>query len=134
MKMMTEALEAEANLKLKVKMTCTPYHARFMLERGVSGGRGCMAGAGYVFVSHVGDVQGCGFLPTPAGNIREKTLKEIYLSSKLFRRLRDRDRLGGACGACEFRWVCGGCRARAYSASGDPTAEDPVCPWKKKAS
>lgn len=91
--------------------------------------RGITDGRGIAFVSHTGDVYPSGFLPLVAGNVRQQTLAEIYRGSALFRLLRDSDRLGGTCGACEFRHLCGGSRARAYAASGDPMAEDPCCAY-----
>ncbi len=89
--------------------------------------RGCMAGDGFCFVSHLGDVYPCGYFPVQAGSIREEHFRSIYQESDLFRELRDLDNLKGRCGRCEFRKVCGGCRARAYSTSGDYLAEEPFC-------
>ena len=89
--------------------------------------RGCLAGDGYCFISHRGDVTPCGYFPVVAGNIREKTFRQIYTESTLFRSLRDLEGYGGKCGACEFLRVCGGCRARAYSLTADYLAEEPYC-------
>ena len=89
-----------------------------------------MAGNGFVFVSHVGDVCGCGFLPLSVGNVRDRSFADLYHESPLFQAFRDPARLGGDCGACEFRAVCGGCRARAYAATGDPLAEEPDCAYE----
>lgn len=86
-------------------------------------------GRGVVFVSHVGDVSPSGFLPLVAGNVRQLPLTEIYRTAPLLRALRDRDSLEGRCGRCEFREVCGGSRAQAYAATGNPLAEDPTCPY-----
>lgn len=90
-------------------------------------------GRGVVFISSRGDVQPSGFLPLAAGNVRQRPLPEIYSDSELFRALRDPDRLGGRCGRCEYREPCGGSRARAYAAGGDPLAEDPGCPYEPAA-
>jgi radical SAM protein len=87
-------------------------------------------GRGVVFVSSRGDVQPSGFLPLVAGNVRERPLADIYSDSELFQSLRDPDQLRGRCGRCEYRVVCGGSRARAFAASGDPLAEDPGCPYQ----
>jgi radical SAM protein with 4Fe4S-binding SPASM domain len=92
--------------------------------------RGCLAGNGFAFVSHVGDVCGCGFLPLSVGNVRDRAFSELYTDAPLFQAFRDPSRLGGDCGACEYRAVCGGCRARAYAATGDPLAEEPDCAYE----
>lgn len=88
------------------------------------------AGRGFVFISHTGTVHPSGFLSLGAGSVRETPLTEIYRTSELFTGLRDADRLGGRCGACEFRRVCGGSRSRAYSVTGDPYAEEPWCDYQ----
>ena len=88
------------------------------------------AGRGFVFVSHLGTVHPSGFLPLDAGNVRKAPLTKIYRDSELFRGLRDPDRLGGRCGACEFRTVCGGTRSRAHALTGDPYAEEPWCGYQ----
>ncbi|GIH73177.1 TIGR04053 family radical SAM/SPASM domain-containing protein [Sphaerimonospora thailandensis] len=87
------------------------------------------AARGFVFVSHTGDVYPSGFLPLLAGNVRDHPLTDIYRTSSVFNWLRDPDRLGGRCGACEFRTVCGGSRSRAYALTGDPMASDPWCAY-----
>lgn len=87
-------------------------------------------GRGFVFVSHTGAVQPSGFLPISAGEVRRRSLVEIYRRSPLFEALRDRDRLSGRCGRCEYRRVCGGSRSRAYGATGDPLASEPWCSYE----
>lgn len=91
------------------------------------------AGYGFVFVSHVGTVHPSGFLPVPAGDVREQPLPDIYRTSPLFRGLRDSSHLRGRCGECEFGRVCGGSRSRAYATSGDPYAEDPLCAYTPRS-
>ena len=88
------------------------------------------AGRGFVFISHVGTVHPSGFLPLAAGNVRRRSLQDIYRHSPLFVALRAADRLGGRCGRCEFRFVCGGSRSRAFATLGDPLAEEPLCPYE----
>lgn len=92
------------------------------------------AGRGFVFVSHVGEVQPSGFLPLSAGSVRERTLPELYQASPLFRSLRDPDVLAGRCGRCEFRSICGGSRSRAYATAGDALGEDPTCAYEPAAA
>jgi radical SAM protein len=87
-------------------------------------------GNGFLFVDHVGNICPSGFLPLPAGNVRTADLVDVYRNDPLFRALRDPDLLTGRCGVCEYRDRCGGSRARAYAASGDPLGEDPGCAWR----
>ena len=90
---------------------------------------GIRAGDGFAFVDHLGKVYPSGFLPKPAGSVREESIVDIYRDSELFRRLRDTDALEGKCGACEFRNVCGGSRSRAFAYTGDPLESDPLCAY-----
>jgi AdoMet-dependent heme synthase len=86
-------------------------------------------GKGFVFVSHTGEVYPSGFLPLSAGNVLWEPLAEIYRNSPLLISLRDSSRLKGKCGGCEFKDLCGGSRARAYSVTGDPLNEEPCCAY-----
>jgi len=89
-------------------------------------------GKGFLFISHVGNVYPSGFLPIHAGNIRETPLAEIYRNAPIFKALRDSSRLEGKCGACEYKEICGGSRARAYAVTGDPLAQEPCCIYQPK--
>jgi len=89
--------------------------------------RGCLAGTGFCFISHRGRVQGCGYLDVEAGNIRDKSFGEIWTNSTLFRELRDLSNIKGKCSICEYKVVCGGCRARAYESTGDYLEAEPYC-------
>jgi radical SAM protein len=87
-------------------------------------------GKGFVFVSHIGDIQPSGFLPLTAGNVRQDELLEVYRNSPLFRELRNPSLLKGKCGRCEFNTICGGSRARAYAMTGDYLSEEPLCVYQ----
>jgi len=89
--------------------------------------RGCLAGVSFCFISHRGRVQGCGYLDVEAGDIRKEGFSRVWNDSPLFRELRDLSNLKGKCGFCEYKRVCGGCRARAYEATGDWLAPEPYC-------
>ena len=119
-----------------VTTTEAPHFRRVMLQRHHATARGHGAGIrdgnGIMFISHRGDVQPSGFLPLSAGNVRSGDVVSIYRDSPLFRRLRRPDVFGGRCGRCEFHSYCGGSRARAYAASGDPFAEDPLCAYEPR--
>lgn len=133
-----------------VRTTAAPQYRRYVLQhraatrraglpvRPVAGlnedmpraKRGVTDGYGLCFVSHTGEVYPSGFLPISAGSVREQPLARLYREAPLFKLLRDHDRLGGKCGRCEFRKVCGGSRARAYAATGDFMAEEPCCVYE----
>lgn len=89
--------------------------------------KGCLAGTGVCFISHRGEVFPCGYLPLEAGNIRRQPFRAIWEQAPLFAELRDPDLLGGKCGVCEFKRICGGCRARAYGMTGAYLGEEPFC-------
>jgi radical SAM protein len=131
-----------------VKTTEAPHYRRVALQSGdESGGTsqagggpggppdhigrrgGITAGDGFAFVSHVGEIFPSGFLPDSAGNVREESVVDVYRDTPTFQALRDPDALGGKCGACEFRHVCGGSRSRAFAYTGDPLAADPLCAY-----
>ena len=92
--------------------------------------KGCMGGQSFAFVSHVGKVQICGFLEEEAGDIKKEPFSKIWNESKLFKEMRDLDHYHGKCGICEYRRVCGGCRARAFAISGDYLAAEPFCTYE----
>jgi len=134
--------------ELQLKATCAPHYYRILRQRARAEGtslagpregmsavtRGCLAGTNVCFVSHKGEVFPCGYLPLEAGNVRAQEFDAIWSGSPLFRSLRGEDSLGGKCGACEYRAVCSGCRARAYYATGDYLAEEPYCTYQPIAS
>ncbi|HTW79277.1 MAG TPA: TIGR04053 family radical SAM/SPASM domain-containing protein [Terracidiphilus sp.] len=94
--------------------------------------RGLNDGKGFGFISHVGEVFPSGFLPASAGNIRNQPLAGIYRESGLFQALRNPAMLEGKCGACEFKQICGGSRARSYALTGNPFGEEPCCSYIPK--
>jgi len=88
---------------------------------------GCHAGIAYFSLRPNGDIYPCTFLPIKVGNIREKSIKDIWLNARLLKALRNRNKLKGECGLCEYNRTCGGCRGRAYAYTGDYLESDPVC-------
>ena len=89
--------------------------------------RGCLAGIGFCFVSYQGKVKGCGYLDVEAGDIRKQGFARVWADSPLFLQLRDLANLKGKCAVCEYKRICGGCRARAYEATGDYLEAEPYC-------
>ncbi len=127
--------QASLTSEISIKVTCAPQYSRIVAQhaqdnqenKGKHVGRGCMAGNGFCFISHIGEVYGCGFLPIKVGNIREQNFREIYQNAPLFKELRNPALLKGKCGVCNFKVVCGGCRARALSVRKDFLEEEPFC-------
>ena len=119
---------------LELKATCAPHYYRIAAEAGidVSRSRGCLCGLSVVFVSHTGVVFPCGYLPVDCGSVREQPLADIWRGSKVFADLRDFSRLEGKCGACQYKGICGGCRARAFAETGNYFAAEPSCTYAPK--
>jgi radical SAM protein with 4Fe4S-binding SPASM domain len=118
---------------------CAPHYQRVLWEHDSrsaylrafdQGAGGCPAGMQYLGIRPNGDVTPCPYLPVYGGNLRRQSLTAIWYESDLFRRLRQRFTLADRCGACEFRLLCGGCRARAYGAGGDVMGQDPWCEYE----
>jgi AdoMet-dependent heme synthase len=86
-------------------------------------------GKGIMFISSTGDAYPAGFLPLSLGNVRRLPLRDIYTGSPLLRDIRAA-RFAGRCGRCGYADLCGGSRARAYAATGDPLGEDPACAYR----
>jgi heme b synthase len=131
---------------LQLKATCAPHYYRILRQRAREEGkkvtsqthgldavtRGCLGGVGFLFISHRGDVQPCGYLEALSGNVRQQNLREIWESSPVFLQLRDFASLKGRCGRCEYVRVCGGCRARAFERYSDFMSEEPLCLYQPK--
>jgi len=136
--------EQREQVPLQLKATCAPHYYRILRQRAKKEGkkvtpkeygldamtRGCLGGVSFCFISHVGQVQPCGYLELNSGNVREISFQEIWANSEVFQHLRNADAYRGKCGRCEFRKVCGGCRARAFETSGDYMAEEPYCVYE----
>jgi radical SAM protein with 4Fe4S-binding SPASM domain len=136
---------------VNLRPTCAPQFRRIAAELGIDNpawGRGCIAGIGYCRIYADGDVTPCPYLPVSAGNVRKTPFGEIWYHSPVFSALRETDLLTGKCGKCEYKIICGGCRARAYRGTeaisnrwcdglmhpgeiaGELCAEDPWCPYE----
>jgi len=117
-----QRMQAEGRYTGKIQKT--PVHRGF----------GIRDGHGIVFVSSEGYIYPAGFLPLIAGNVRRDNLVDIYRNSPLFQSLHTPGTFKGKCGQCEFSVLCGGSRSRAYAATGDPLASDPLCLYEPKSS
>ncbi len=129
---------------LQLKATCAPHYYRILRQRAKAEGktisfqshgldavtRGCLAGTGFCFISHTGIVQPCGYTDVACGDITKTDFAAVWNHAPVFQRLRDFRQLEGKCGRCEYRAVCGGCRARAFEATGNYMAEEPLCAYQ----
>ena len=129
--------------EIQIRPTCAPHYFRIMRQQAKKQGieitqkthgldamtKGCLGGISFGFISSTGEVNPCGYLPVSAGNVRRQSFKEIWEGAKVFNDLRDASLYKGKCGACEYKRVCGGCRARAYAETGDYLKEEPLCSY-----
>ena len=122
--------ERQAAAAIEIRATCAPHYYRILRQRGIpTRARGCLAGQSFCFISHKGDVQPCGYLDLVVGNVRHTPLRTIWSEAPLFRQFRDPAAYQGKCGRCDYQPVCGGCRARAYAATGNPLGPEPLCAY-----
>jgi AdoMet-dependent heme synthase len=135
------------NAPFTVATTEAPSFRRVALERmraegmtgeqirqtGATRSYGIRDGHGILFVSNTGNICPAGFLPLAAGNVREDQIVNIYRNSALFRQLHDPTQFEDRCGVCDYHTLCGGSRARAFAATGNPLASDPLCQYDPHA-
>lgn len=130
--------------EILVRPTCAPQYYRVWHERSkqdgsessrrslsfsTGGGKGCIAAQSICFINSEGDVLPCSYFPKAAGNIFEKSLRDIWDNSTLFKDLRNFKDYEGKCGVCKYLGVCGGCRARSYAVTDSYMAEEPFCDY-----
>ena len=129
---------------IQFKPTCAPHYYRIFRQKETEKGikvtpethgmdamsKGCMGGQSFAFVSHIGKVQICGFLEEECGDIRKEPFSKIWDTSSVFKEMRAWDDYNGRCGYCEFRSVCGGCRARAFAFTNNYMDEEPFCTYQ----
>lgn len=127
-------MEKQKAVPIDIKPTCAPQFTRVAKQIGTRTrfSQGCLAGSSYCIVSPVGIVRPCAYMTEEAGDIRQMPFDEIWKNSPLFENLRTRD-YKGACGVCDYKMACSGCRARAgYYHGGDYMAEDSYCAYQKQ--
>lgn len=136
--------EKGRSLPIHLKATCAPHYYRILRQEARKRGeevnfetygldavtRGCLGGTAFCFISHDGIVQPCGYLDLNCGDLKKESFESVWNNSGIFKRLRDYSAYGGKCGRCEYIRFCGGCRARAYEATGDFMAEEPLCLYR----
>jgi heme b synthase len=138
------AYERQKTSPLHFKPTDAPHYYRIIRQLAKAEGkkvtreeygldamtRGCLGGITFCFISHTGDIQPCGYFDMQLGNVKQQPFSQIWTESTVFNELRDYSLLKGKCGMCEYKAVCGGCRARALSVTGDYLAAEPYCVYE----
>lgn len=130
-------LQAKYRGKMLVAAKCAPHYKRVIYEQQSDSpflqaypSGTCPCGIYYCRITPEGDLTPCPYMPVSVGNLKTESFATLWNQSKVFQELRDRKLLEGKCSACEFRDVCGGCRARAYALTGNYLAEDPSCEYQ----
>jgi radical SAM protein with 4Fe4S-binding SPASM domain len=127
-----------AHPNLVVRPRCAPHYKRIAHQlqpqaaiNRISGreGDGCIAGVHYARVNHRGGVTACPYIEQEVGIIRESAFSTLWAGAGDFARLRA-PALGGKCGACEYRALCGGCRARPLAKGGGLMDADDLCGYQ----
>ncbi len=123
--------DIEKKNELEIKVTCAPHYYRIVKEKGdMPKSAGCLAGKNFMFISHKGIAQPCGYLEIHSGDVKKDGIKKVWEESPVFNQLKDLSSYHGKCGGCRYLKICGGCRARAYELSGDFLGEEPYCSYK----
>ena len=136
--------QMQKKVPIHLKATCAPHFYRILRQEAHKRGekvdfqtygldavtRGCLGGISFCFISYKGMVQPCGYLELKCGNLKEESFETIWAHSQVFDRLRDFSAYKGKCGRCEYVKFCGGCRARAFEATGDFMTEEPLCMYQ----
>ncbi|MCL2337033.1 MAG: radical SAM protein, partial [Firmicutes bacterium] len=125
-------IKKQSQVDIELKPTCAPQFMRIARQLGVDlrFTRGCLAGTAYCIINPQGQVQPCAYLDIPLGSVRQIPFGQIWRENEVLNKLRTMDYSGG-CGQCEYKKICGGCRARAYFYHGDYMAEEPWCLYRE---
>ena len=122
--------DIESKHEIEMKVTCAPHYYRIVTEKGdTPKSAGCLAGKSFMFISHRGIAQPCGYLEIPSGDVRKEGVQRVWEESPTFNQLRDLTSYKGKCGGCRYLKICSGCRARAYELHGDFLHEEPYCSY-----
>ena len=131
---LNKVLEKQKNVNIEIKPTCAPQFMRIAKEKEMNMrfSKGCIAGISYCIISPKGDVQPCAYFDLRVGNVKDQAFDKIWKESPAFQKMRTEEYSGG-CGDCNYKYICGGCRARAfYNYEGDYMAEDSWCILNKQ--
>jgi radical SAM protein with 4Fe4S-binding SPASM domain len=120
--------------RMMVRAKCAPHFMRLIHQLApdspvLNYETRCPCGTQYCRITPDGKLTPCPYNPMVAGDLRRESFAGVWRDSPLFSELRGGS-LGGRCGRCEYRAVCGGCRARALALTGDHLGEDPSCVYQ----
>lgn len=131
-----QLIRAQAdNPELIIRPRCAPHYKRIAHQlqpdapiNQISGmeGDGCIAATRYCRINPQGEVTPCPYIEDSVGSIRQQSFLSIWDDAELLQTMRT-PQLKGKCGDCEYRELCGGCRARPRAAGGTLMDEDPWC-------
>ncbi|OPY53948.1 MAG: pyrroloquinoline quinone biosynthesis protein PqqE [Methanosaeta sp. PtaU1.Bin112] len=148
-RLLAEAAEELKGENIEILTTDSPMDGAYLLEllkgdprrenvrKLLLNAGGCSTGVKVANINHRGDVHPCHFMPQMVvGNVRDRSFRDIWIDHPTaeLQALRDiKSKLKGACGACDYLDLCGGCRQKAYYYHGDMLAEDPTCILEQKS-
>ncbi|MDQ4079935.1 MAG: radical SAM protein [Gemmatimonadota bacterium] len=120
--------------RMMVRAKCAPHFMRLLHQRAPDSPihgyeTRCPCGVQYCRITPDGLLTPCPYMPTPAGDLRRESFASVWRCAPLFAALRA-GQLEGKCGRCEYRALCGGCRARALAVEGSHLASDPSCVYE----
>jgi len=138
--------EQQKKSNMQLRVTCAPHYQRIIRQNRAANNQntnsivskpapaGCMGGKTFAFISHTGKVQICGFLDIAAGDLTQNNFdfRDIWFNSPVLQQIRNLDNYKGKCSYCEYRHLCGGCRARAYAMTGDYLESEPFCIYQPR--
>ncbi|HEX2253909.1 MAG TPA: radical SAM protein [Thermoanaerobaculia bacterium] len=128
------ALGGEYRGRMMVRSKCQPQIMRHVYEDDPTSpllhyATRCPCGVQYCRITPEGKVTPCPYLPVVAGDLRRSSFEDVWHRSPVFLALRSGEP-EGRCGRCEYRRLCGGCRARAWAATGDLLGPDDSCAYE----
>ena len=127
--------DIESKNEIEMKVTCAPHYYRIVTEKGdTPKSAGCLAGKSFMFISHKGIAQPCGYLEIPSGDVKKDGVQRVWEESPTFNQLRDLSSYKGKCGGCRYLKICSGCRARAFELHGDFLQEEPYCSYNSSVN
>lgn len=127
-------LQKQYRGQIMIRSKCQPAYMKHVHEQDpdsplLNYSTRCPCGIQYCRIMPDGRVTPCPYLPEVAGDLRTQSFQEIWENSEVFKAIRGGN-LEGKCGRCEYRAICGGCRARAQANTGSYLGPDDSCAYE----